>query len=325
MSAKAFNVLITDASIRPEGIEMLEAVASLTVLQSYTPEAGIIEAAREADAILARAAVISEAVIQAAPKLKIVSRHGVGVDNVDVAACTRQGVLVSITGDANSEAVSEYAFGLLLAVARKVAQANAHIRAGQWNRDLFIGLELYGKVLGIIGLGRIGSRLGRHAAGFDMEVLAYDPYVDANAAQAAGIALVDLETLLRRADFISLHMPLTDETRHLIGPAELALMKSSAILVNTARGGLIDEAALYETLLNKRIAGAALDVFETEPLSQGNRLATLDNLLCSPHVAGQTEESLLRMSVDAAENILRVFRGETPLGIVNPEVLDQQG
>jgi D-3-phosphoglycerate dehydrogenase len=325
MSAKAFNVLITDASIRPEGIEMLEAVASLTVLQSYTPEAGIIEAAREADAILARAAVISEAVIQAAPKLKIVSRHGVGVDNVDVAACTRQGVLVSITDDANSEAVSEYAFGLLLAVARKVAQANAHIRAGQWNRDLFIGLELYGKVLGIIGLGRIGSRLGRHAAGFDMEVLAYDPYVDANAAQAAGIALVDLETLLRRADFISLHMPLTDETRHLIGPAELALMKSSAILVNTARGGLIDEAALYETLLNKRIAGAALDVFETEPLSQGNRLATLDNLLCSPHVAGQTEESLLRMSVDAAENILRVFRGETPLGIVNPEVLDQQG
>jgi D-3-phosphoglycerate dehydrogenase len=325
MSAKTFNVLITDASIRPEGIEMLEAVASLTVLQSYTPEAGIIEAAREADAILARAAVISEAVIQAAPKLKIVSRHGVGVDNVDVAACTRQGVLVSITGDANSEAVSEYAFGLLLAVARKVAQANAHIRAGQWNRDLFIGLELYGKVLGIIGLGRIGSRLGRHAAGFDMEALAYDPYVDANAAQAAGIALVDLETLLRRADFISLHMPLTDETRHLIGPAELALMKSSAILVNTARGGLIDEAALYETLLNKRIAGAALDVFETEPLSQGNRLATLDNLLCSPHVAGQTEESLLRMSVDAAENILRVFRGETPLGIVNPEVLDQQG
>ena len=325
MSAKTFNVLITDASIRPEGIEMLEAVASLTVLQSYTPEAGIIEAAREADAILARAAVISEAVIQAAPKLKIVSRHGVGVDNVDVAACTRQGVLVSITGDANSEAVSEYAFGLLLAVARKVAQANAHIRAGQWNRDLFIGLELYGKVLGIIGLGRIGSRLGRHAAGFDMEVLAYDPYVDANAAQAAGIALVDLETLLRRADFISLHMPLTDETRHLIGPAELALMKSSAILVNTARGGLIDEAALYETLLNKRIAGAALDVFETEPLSQGNRLATLDNLLCSPHVAGQTEESLLRMSVDAAENILRVFRGETPLGIVNPEALDQQG
>ena len=325
MSAKAFNVLITDASIRPEGIEMLEAVASLTVLQSYTPEAGIIEAAREADAILARAAVISEAVIQAAPKLKIVSRHGVGVDNVDVAACTRQGVLVSITGDANSEAVSEYAFGLLLAVARKVAQANAHIRAGQWNRDLFIGLELYGKVLGIIGLGRIGSRLGRHAAGFDMEALAYDPYVDANAAQAAGIALVDLETLLRRADFISLHMPLTDETRHLIGPAELALMKSSAILVNTARGGLIDEAALYETLLNKRIAGAALDVFETEPLSQGNRLATLDNLLCSPHVAGQTEESLLRMSVDAAENILRVFRGETPLGIINPEALDQQG
>ncbi|HEX9922284.1 MAG TPA: hydroxyacid dehydrogenase [Anaerolineae bacterium] len=325
MSAKAFNVLITDASIRPEGIEMLEAVASLTVLQSYTPEAGIIEAAREADAILARAAVISEAVIQAAPKLKIVSRHGVGVDNVDVAACTRQGVLVSITGDANSEAVSEYAFGLLLAVARKVAQANAHIRAGQWNRDLFIGLELYGKVLGIIGLGRIGSRLGRHAAGFDMEALAYDPYVDANAAQAAGIALVDLETLLRRADFISLHMPLTDETRHLIGPAELALMKSSAILVNTARGGLIDEAALYETLLNKRIAGAALDVFETEPLSQGNRLATLDNLLCSPHVAGQTQESLLRMSVDAAENILRVFRGETPLGIINPEALDQQG
>ena len=322
MSDKSFNVLITDASIRPEGIELLESVASLTVLQSYTSEADIIEAARDADAILARTAIISKAVIEAAPKLKIVSRHGVGVDNVDVDACTRQGVLVTITGDANSEAVSECAFGLLLAIARKTAQANAHIRSGQWNRDLFVGLELYEKVLGIVGMGRIGSRLARHAGGFDMQVLAYDPYVDADAAQEAGITLVNLETLLRRADFISLHMPLTDETRHIIGPAELALMKPSAILVNTARGGLVDETALYETLVNNRIAGAALDVFEAEPLSNENRLLELDNLLCSPHVAGQTEESLLRMSVGAAENILRVFRGERPLGIVNPAALE---
>ena len=321
MAEKNYKVLVTDASIRPEGLAMLEAVASLTILQSYSSEAEVVRAVEGADAILARTSVISEAVVSASSRLKIVSRHGVGVDNVDVDACTRHGVMVTITGDANSQAVSEHAFSSFLAVARKVAFANSHVRAGEWNRDLFIGVELYGKVLGIIGLGRIGTRLAKQAAGFDMEVLAYDPYVDAGAVQNSNVTLVDLVTLLHRADFISLHLPLTTETRHIIGPAELAAMKPLAILVNTARGGLIDESALYQALANEIIAGVALDVFEQEPLPVGHPLTQLDNILLSPHVAGQTEESLIRMSVSAAENILAVFNGQVPPFVVNPEVL----
>ena len=323
MSDKPYRVLVTDASIRPEGIALLEAHASLTILPSYQSEATLVEAAQGVDAILARTAQISEAVICASSKLKIVSRHGVGVDNVDLAACTRQGVMVTITGDANSEAVSEYAFGSLLAAARKIPLATTHVASGAWDRDLFIGSELYGKVLGIVGLGRVGARLARHATGFDMTVLAYDPYVAAGSPPAENVTLVDLTTLLGQADFISLHMPLTAETRYIIGPAELAQMKSSAILVNTARGGLIDETALYQTLSSGGIAGAVLDVFEDEPLPAGHPLTKLDNMLFSPHIAGQTEESLIRMSVGAAENILQVFQGQTPAFVVNREVLDQ--
>ncbi len=316
-----YKVLIADTEIHPQGLTMLEAVASLVMLPSYTSQEELAEAARDADAILARTAVISRAVIHAAEKLKIVSRHGVGVDNVDVAACTEHGVAVTITGDANSQAVSEYAFGCLLAVANKMAAANTAVRAGKWDRHRFVGVELQGKVLGIVGLGRIGSRMAKQATGFEMEVIAYDPYLDAETARQFNVSLVDLPTLLRRADFISLHMPLTPETRHMIGQPEIELMKPSAILVNTARGGLIDEQALYQALARQRIAGAALDVFDQEPLPANHPLTQLDNLLCSPHVAGQTEEALQRMAVGAAENILRVFRGEVPPFVINPEVL----
>lgn len=325
MSQKAHRVLITDAAIQPEGVAMLEAVAEVTILPSYQSEADLVKAAESVDAILARTAVISEAVIRASSKLKIVSRHGVGVDNVDLAACTACGVMVTITGDANSQAVSEYAFGSILAAARKIPLANAHVKGGNWDRTLFVGTEMQGKTLGIVGLGRIGTRLVRQATGFDMDVLAYDPYVTADSLQAENVTLVDLETLIRQADFVSLHMPLTPETRHIIGPAELALMKPSAILVNSARGGLIDEEALYQTLKAKRIAGAVLDVFEDEPLPANHPLTKLDNLICSPHIAGQTAESLVRMSIGAAENILQVFRGEIPAFVVNREVVKSKG
>jgi D-3-phosphoglycerate dehydrogenase len=322
MTQKAYKVLIPDAAIHPDGIHMLEEVAALTLLPSYSPQETLVAAAKDVDAILARTSIISRPVIEASSKLKIVSRHGVGVDSVDVAACTQHGVLVTITGDANSEAVSDHAFGCLLAVARKITTAHAAIKAGRWERDRIVGVELYRKTLGLIGLGRIGSRMVKRAKGFDMEVLVYDPYVTTETARPLGVTLVDLPTLLRQADFISLHVPLTDETRHIIGQAELDLMKPSAILVNTARGGLIDEKSLYESLAAGRIAGAALDVFEQEPLPPNHPLTRLDNILFSPHVAGQTAEALQRMSVGAAENILRVFRGEAPPFVVNPEVLN---
>lgn len=321
MAQLPYKILIADSSIRPEGIAMVQAVAELTFLPPHAPERDLLEGAREADAILARSARLSRAVIEGTRRLKIVSRHGVGVDSVDVAACSERGILVTITGDANSEAVSEYAFGLLFAAARKIAAAHADFTAGQWRREKFPGVELFGKTLGIIGLGRIGSRVAKHAKGFDMTVLAYDPYADAERARSLQVSLVDLKSLLSRADFITIHTPLTAETTRLIGPAEFAQMKPSAIVINVSRGALIDEDALYRTLKNKRIAGAALDAFEKEPLPLDHPLRGLENLVMSPHIAGQTEEALVRMSVGAAQNILRVLRGEVPDNVVNPEVL----
>jgi D-3-phosphoglycerate dehydrogenase len=320
---KDYKVLLADDSIQPDGIRMLEEVASLTRLPMWPPEKDLVNAAQDVDAILSRSATISRPVVAASPKLKIISRHGVGVDYVDVEACTEHGVLVTITGDANSEAVSEHALTCLLAVARNVALADAEMKAGKWERPHLTGVELYRKVLGIVGLGRIGSRLAKHARGFDMEVIACDPYIDPEKARRLDVTLVELETLLRRSDFVSLHVPLTEETEHMIGWTELELMKRSAILVNTARGPVVDGGALYEALTTGRIAGAALDVFEKEPLPAGHPLRHLDNVVLTPHVAGQSEEAMESVSIRAAENILCVLQGETPPLelVVNPEVL----
>jgi D-3-phosphoglycerate dehydrogenase len=325
MSTTAHKVLIADDSLRPDGVRMLEQVAAVTMLPPWPSEKELIHAARGVDAILSRSAIISSPVIATSPKLKIVSRHGVGLDYVDVEACTEHGVLVTTTGDANSQAVSEQAFALMLAVARRVSVANAGVKAGKWGsiRPLLVGTQLHQKVLGIVGLGRIGSRVARQAKGFAMEVIACDPYIDPDRAHELDVALVDLETLLRRSDVVTMHVPLTDETRGMIGRAELELTKSSVILINTARGPVVDEEALIEALTTRRIAGAGIDVFAQEPLPAEHPLLQLDDLVCSPHIAGQTEEAMVGMSVQAAENILCVLRGEVPPFVANPEVIDR--
>lgn len=322
MTETKYRVVVIGA-LRPEGLQRLEPIADINSIADYATEADLIEILGDVDAILARTGSISRAVIEAAPKLKIVSRHGVGVDNVDIDACTDHGVVVTITGDANSGSVSEHAFGLMLAAAREIPTATAQVKGGVWDRARFVGRELAGKTLGLVGLGRIGARMVGHARGFDMSVVAYDPYVEAQVADEFGAELVSLEELLRRSDFVSLHLPLTDATRGLIGAQQLSMMKPSAILINTARGGLIDEESLHKALSERCIAGAALDTFAHEPLSPDDPLAQMENLICSPHVAGQTEESLIRMSVRSAENIVRVLCGEMPEGVVNPEVLTQ--
>jgi D-3-phosphoglycerate dehydrogenase len=319
------RVLVADDSLRPQGVRMLEQVTTVTLLPAWPSEKELVGAARNVDAILSRSAIISAPVIAAAPQLKVVSRHGVGLDYVDVEACTRHGVLVTTTGDANSEAVSEQAFALLFAVARRVTTADAAMRLGEWSsvRPRVVGVELHRKVFGIVGLGRIGSRVAKHAHGFDMEVIACDPYIDADRAHRFGATLTDLETLLRRSDVVSMHVPLTDETRGMIGRAELEFIKPSAVLINTSRGPVIDEEALIEALTTRRIAGAGLDVYAQEPLPAEHPLLQLDNVVCSPHIAGQTEEAMVGMSVRAAENILCVLRGQVPPFVANPEVIGQ--
>ncbi|MFH1086791.1 MAG: hydroxyacid dehydrogenase [Chloroflexota bacterium] len=321
MTASAHKVLIIASSIKPEGLRLLEPLAQIATLGDYATAAETAAAARDVDAILARTGKITREVIAAAPRLRIVARHGVGYDNVDVAACTERGIAVTITGDANSEAVSEHAMALILASARQLTKADRALRAGMWDREAIHGIELAGKTLGLVGIGRTGSRVARHAAGFSMRVIAHDPYAPHATAQDLGVELVDLPTLLAQADYVSVHAPLTPETRHLIGAAQLRQMKPTAILVNTSRGGLVDEAALSEALSSGRIAAAALDVFETEPLPAGHPLTRLDNVILSPHVAGTTEEALVRMAVGAAEAVRCALRGERPPFVVNPDAL----
>ncbi len=317
-----FKVVVTDSFIRSSGLDLLRKQGGeVVVLQPYSSPADLVEAVRDADAMMARSVNVTREVVESAPKLKVVSRHGVGFENVDLETCTRLGIAVSISSDANSQSVAEFAFTLMMASAKNVALIGRAVRSNVWARDNSSAVEFHGKTLGIVGLGRIGSRLARLTSGFTMEVLVYDPYAASDAVEAAGAKQVDLNRLLAQADFVSLHVPLTDETHHIIGRDELEQMKTSTILVNTARGGLIDEGALLDALTNGWIAGAALDVFESEPLPDDYPLTKLDTMICTAHVAGQTQESLIRTSTVAAENILAVLRGEAPEILVNPDVL----
>lgn len=317
-----FKVVVTDKLIKGDGLNLLrERGGEVVVLHAYSEEGELAEAVKDADAMMARSVVVTAAVVEAAPRLKIISRHGVGYEGVDIEACTRVGIAVSISSDANSQSVAEYAFALMLSSAKNVSRVGRAVRSNTWARDNSSAVELHGKTLGIIGLGRIGSRLATLTWGFRMELLVHDPYATTEAVDAVGAKRVDLNSLLEQSDFVSLHVPMTDETRYFIGRSELKRMKPSAILVNTARGGLIDEAALHEALTNDRLAGAALDVFEEEPLPNDHPLTKLDNMVCTAHVAGQTQESMVRTSIVAAENILAVLRGDVPDILVNPEVL----
>lgn len=319
--SKAYRVLLCGNVIAPEGVSLLEPVATLAQVGDYCTEAERIAAARDADAMLVRTGAVTRALLEACPRLKIVSRHGVGYDAVDVPACTDHGVLVTITPNANATAVSEHALALMLACARKVTQADALLKTGAWKREPFVGIELSGKTLGLVGLGRVGSKVAHLAQAFGMAVLAADPYTPPERAAALGVTLVPLEEMLPLADFISVHAPLTPDTHHIIGARTLPLCKPTAILVNTARGPLVDPAALAEALQAGRLAAAGIDVFEEEPFAADDPLHALPNVVATPHVAGNTQESLVNLAVDAAKNILAVFEGRMPDGLVNPEVL----
>ncbi len=319
--SQAYHVLLCGNVIAPEGRRLLEPIARLSQVGDYCSEAERIEAASTADAMLVRTGAVTRALVEQAPQLKIVARHGVGYDAVDVAACTEHGVLVTITPQANATSVSEHALALMLACARKVPQADAALKVGNWQREPYLGIELSGKTLGLVGLGRVGSKVANLARAFGMTVLAADPYTSAEHAAELGVTLVALEEMLPQCDFVSVHAPLTPETHHIIGARTLPLLKETAILVNTARGGLVDPVALRTALLAGRPAAAALDVFEQEPFAADDPLPKLPNVIVTPHVGGQTAEALVNMAVAAAEAILTVFDGRRPDGIVNPEVL----
>jgi phosphoglycerate dehydrogenase-like enzyme len=261
-------------------------------------------------------------VMDGCPDLKIIARVGVGYDEVDVKAATERGIVVTTTLGCNHRTVAEFAMALMLQCARRVAENLTLARDGQWT--WMQGFDLAGKTLGIVGLGTIGKEVAKRARAFDMDVVAYDIVRDDAFAAAHGVTYVGLEDLLKQADFVTLHTNLDDTSRHLINRDRLALMKSTAFLVNTSRGGVVDGKALYEALKSKKIAAAALDVFEVEPLDDGNALRSLDNLYMTAHAAGASHDARKAAARMAAENVIRVLNGEAPHTLLNPEVLKAQ-
>jgi len=267
---------------------------------------------------------IDGAVLDREPQLKVVSNFAVGFDNVDVPAATARGVAVCNTPGVLTETTADFAWALLMAAARRVVEGVDHVRAGRWKTwgpTLLLGRDLTGATLGIVGFGRIGREVAKRARGFEMRVLAYDSFQDAAAARALGVEYRPLEEVLREADFVTLHVALTPETTHLIGARELGLMKREAILVNAARGPVVDTDALVAALRDGTIGGAALDVTDPEPLPADHPLVRLPNAVVVPHMASATVATRDRMAELAARNVLAVLRGERPPGIVNPEAL----
>ncbi len=318
-----FKFLVTE-KIDEAGLKILEGAGEV-VFASGTSEETLIRESRDVDAIIIRAlGRITVGVLSNALNLRVVGRHGVGVDNVDVEAATKRGVIVVYTPDVNSEAVADHTFGLIIASARRIAQADHALRTrAEWKfRYECIGTNVYGKTLGIIGLGRIGRRVAKRAYGFKMRILAYDPYVTASPAEDLNVEIVDLKTLLSLSDFVTIHVPLTKETHGLLGEEELSLMKKEAFLINAARGGVIDESALVKALALGRLAGAALDVFSKEPPDPENPLFKMDNVVVTPHMAAHTKETLRDMAVTVATDVVQALIGEIPRNIVNPEVLE---
>jgi len=252
---------------------------------------------------------MTERVIKNSPSLKVVSMHGVGVDHIDLQAAANAGVVIANCLGSNDQAVADLAFGLMISVAREIPKIDRSIRQGDWGRHK--GSELWNKTLGLIGLGYIGRGVAKRALGFDMKVLVYDPYITQEESEAVGATLVPFETVIAESDFLSLHAPMNDETNRMIGSQQLEAMKESAYLINTARGSLVDEAALFKALTDGQIAGAALDVYTNEPPKDGPLLG-LDNIVLTAHIGSHTVEAIERMGVMAAENVLMTLSGGEP-------------
>jgi len=290
------------------------------------PKQVIIEKARDADALVTLLSdKIDAEIFDAAPKLKIVAQMAVGFDNIDVEEATRRGIYVTNTPGVLTETTADFAWALLMAIARRVVEADRYVREGKWkvgwHPSMLLGRDVYGATLGIIGVGRIGSAVARRAKCFNMRILYYDVVRNPQIEKETGATFVDLDTLLRESDFISVHVPLTKETYHLINAERLKFVKKTAYLINTSRGPVVDEKALYEALKEGRLAGAALDVFEQEPLPTDSPLLRLDNVILTPHIASASYETRSRMAEMVAENLIAFFEGKVPPNLVNPDVV----
>lgn len=292
MSDYSFRVLLAD-QIAPEGIRVLEEAAGIQVDERAGIDVSELEAAiGNYDALIVRSRTrVTAAILEAGQRLRVVGRAGVGLDNIDVDAAAKRGIAVLNAPAGNVVSAAELTMALMLSLVRHVPQAAASLKRGEWERNRFKGVELHGKTLGLIGAGRIGAEVAKRALAFGMQVIIHDPYLSDERARDIGAELVTFHELFRAADLVSIHTPLTEETRGLIGADQLAMMKPTAYLINAARGGVVDETALVEALQKGELAGAALDVFEEEPVAADNTLLRLDNVIAIAHLGAATHEA----------------------------------
>ena len=312
------KVLALDG-VSEQGLAALYEAPDITVdvIKEKMTEEELIKIIGEYDAMIVRSATkVTPTLLEHAHKLKVVGRAGVGVDNIDLKAATNKGVIVVNAPDGNTIAAAEHTIAMMLGLARKVPAASAKLREGVWNKKAYLGVELRNKVLGVIGLGRIGSAVAKRAMAMEMRILAYDPYISAENAANMGIELATLEDIFRKADFITVHMPLTKETKHMINAEAISIMKDGVRIINCARGGIVDEEALYEGLKSGKVAGAALDVFEKEPNTE-SPLYEFDNFIATPHLGASTVEAQINVAVDVAKEIADYLQGEMVKNAVN--------
>lgn len=315
--------LFVTRKIPEAGLSMLVDRFEVEVWPEYrpTPRDVLLQKLTEVEAIVTLLSdKIDVAALNGAPKLKIISQYAVGFDNIDVGEAAKRGIIVTNTPEVLTDASADFAWALLMAVSRRVVEADKYVRSGQWrvawHSAMMLGKDVSGSTLGIIGAGRIGQAVGRRAKGFDMRILYCSGSSKPEFEAQTGAKRVDLDTLLREADFVSLHVPLTDKTRNMINAEKLALMKPTAYLINNARGPVVDEATLYAALKNRKIAGAGLDVFVEEPTPPENPLLELDNVVVAPHISSAGYATRDQMAIMVAKNLLAWLDGQTPPNLV---------
>ncbi len=313
------------------GLNLLRGCAHVKVWEGELPpsRAVLMAELRAVDGVLSLLTDKMDAeIMDAAPRLRVISNYAIGYDNIDVQAATERGIMVCHTPGVLTDTTADFAFTLLACLARRVVEAVNYVRRGQWKTwgpMLCLGYDLHGATLGLIGLGRIGSEVAKRAKGFEMRVLYHDPDRQPRLERELGLVYTDLETLLKESDLISLHTPLTPETYHLIGAEQFTMMKKAAVLVNTSRGQVVDQRALYQALVSGEIAGAGLDVTDPEPIDPDDPLLELDNCVVVPHIASASVAARTLMATMAAENLVAALQGRMPRNPVNPEVLDVKG
>jgi D-3-phosphoglycerate dehydrogenase len=316
------KILVTDG-LAPEGLARLQAHADVAVHHSLTSD-DLRAAIADADAVVVRSRTrLDGEVLAHAHVLRVIARAGVGVDNIDVEAATRRGILVLNTPDSSTISTAEHTMAMMLGLVRHLPAAHLSASKGEWQRDRFTGVELYGKTLGVIGLGKIGSEVAHRAAAFGMRVIAHDPFVSAERAARVGAELVSWETALAQSDLLTLHVPLTPRTHHLLAAPQFAHLKTGALVINCARGELVDEQALVAALDEGRVGGAALDVFEHEPPLE-TLLLQHPRVIVTPHLAASTAEAAHNISLEIAEQVLRALAGQPVRGAVNLPVLQEE-